>query len=75
MANEAIEKDTPLAEVRQEPYTLPQGFKWDTLSLDNPQTVYKFKFQFPNSLKKIQCILFVASRVVSTSKRKLRRGR
>ena len=52
MANEAIEKDTPLAEVRQEPYTLPQGFKWDTLSLDNPQTVYKFKFYFPNSLKK-----------------------
>ncbi len=49
MANEAIEKDTPLAEVRQEPYTLPQGFKWDTLSLDNPQTVYKFIFYFPNS--------------------------
>jgi len=39
MANEAIEKDIPRSEVRQEPYTLPQDFKWDTLSLDNPHTV------------------------------------
>ena len=51
MANEAIEKDIPLFEVRQEPYTLPQGFKWDTLSLDNPQIVYNNCYSiFLNSL-------------------------
>nr|CAG4641655.1 EOG090X055U [Eurycercus lamellatus] len=36
-ANESIEPDTPLSEIRQEPYSLPQGFVWDTLALDNPQ--------------------------------------
>nr|CAG4636970.1 EOG090X055U [Ceriodaphnia reticulata]SVE72905.1 EOG090X055U [Ceriodaphnia reticulata] len=36
-ANEPIEQDKPLSEIRPEPYTLPQGFVWDTLSLDNPQ--------------------------------------
>jgi hypothetical protein len=39
--NEPIEPDTPFTEIRPEPYTLPQGFVWDTLSLDNPQTVTK----------------------------------
>ena len=38
-ANEPIEQDKPLSEIRPEPYTLPQGFVWDTLSLDNPQIV------------------------------------
>lgn len=38
-ANEPIEQDKPLSEIRPEPYTLPQGFVWDTLSIDNPQTV------------------------------------
>ena len=41
-ANEAIEKDKPLSEIRPDPYTLPQGFVWDTLTLDNPQTVNMF---------------------------------
>ena len=41
--NESIEPDTPSSEIRPEPYTLPQGFVWDTLSLDNPQTVRKKK--------------------------------
>merc|ERR1719270_1710159 len=32
--NEAIEPD--LVEPRQEPYSLPAGFHWDTLNLDDP---------------------------------------
>lgn len=43
-ANEPIEQDTPASEIRPEPYTLPQGFVWDTLSLDNPQTVNTNQF-------------------------------
>ena len=31
--------DKPLSEIRPEPYSLPPGFVWDTLSLDNPQIV------------------------------------
>nr|CAG4643173.1 EOG090X055U [Ilyocryptus agilis] len=38
-ANEPIEPDTPLSEIRPDPYTLPSGFVWDTLSLDNPQVL------------------------------------
>merc|ERR1719357_1543612 len=34
--NEAIEPDVPLDQLRQEPYSLPQGFEWDTLNLDDP---------------------------------------
>ncbi|CAH1127143.1 unnamed protein product [Ceutorhynchus assimilis] len=34
--NEAIEPDRELNEIRQEPYSLPDGFKWDTLLLDDP---------------------------------------
>jgi len=37
--NEPIEKDKPLSEIRPEPYSLPPGFVWDTLILDNPQTL------------------------------------
>lgn len=37
--NEPIEPDKPQSEVRQEPYTLPQGFIWDTLILDDPKTL------------------------------------
>nr|CAG4649291.1 EOG090X055U [Scapholeberis mucronata]SVE93587.1 EOG090X055U [Scapholeberis mucronata] len=36
-ANEPIEMDKPLSEIRPEPYSLPPGFVWDTLSVDNPQ--------------------------------------
>ncbi|KAG8229524.1 hypothetical protein J437_LFUL004930 [Ladona fulva] len=35
-SNEAIEPDKKIPEIRQEPYTLPQGFHWDTLNLDDP---------------------------------------
>lgn len=38
-ANEEIEKDIPLANLRQEPYTLPSGFQWDTLNLSDPIVV------------------------------------
>ena len=34
--NEAIEEDIPKERLRQEPYTLPSGFNWDTLNLDDP---------------------------------------
>jgi len=34
--NEHISPDVPIAEVRQEPFSLPEGFKWDTLLLSEP---------------------------------------
>jgi len=34
--NEAIEGDLPLEKLRQEPYSLPGGYHWDTLNLDDP---------------------------------------
>ncbi|KAK2706258.1 hypothetical protein QYM36_016337 [Artemia franciscana] len=34
-----IEPDKPISEVRAEPYSLPDGFSWDTLSLDDPKTL------------------------------------
>merc|ERR1719219_997787 len=34
--NEAIEPDVSLDKLRQEPFSLPQGFQWDTLQLDDP---------------------------------------
>nr|CAG4651783.1 EOG090X055U [Triops cancriformis] len=33
--NEPIEPDKPISEIRAEPYSLPQGFVWDTLKLDD----------------------------------------
>ncbi|XP_064648041.1 glycylpeptide N-tetradecanoyltransferase 2-like [Lineus longissimus] len=35
-SNEEIEEDKPQDEVRQEEYSLPREFVWDTLDLDNP---------------------------------------
>lgn len=35
-ANEAIEADKAVTEIRVEPYSLPDGFQWDTLNLDEP---------------------------------------
>ncbi|XP_052889682.1 glycylpeptide N-tetradecanoyltransferase [Anopheles moucheti] len=35
-ANEPIEEDKPLSEIRQEPYALPDGFTWDTMNLNDP---------------------------------------
>ncbi|XP_018318725.1 glycylpeptide N-tetradecanoyltransferase [Agrilus planipennis] len=34
--NEAIEPDKEITEIRAEPYTLPAGFIWDTLNLNEP---------------------------------------
>ena len=37
--NEPLEGDKAVSEVRAEPYSLPEGFKWDTLNLDDPEQV------------------------------------
>ena len=37
--NEAIEADKPTDDIRQEPYSLPAGFKWDTLDIRDPLIV------------------------------------
>ena len=37
--NEPLEGDKDISEVRAEPYSLPEGFKWDTLNLDDPEQV------------------------------------
>ena len=37
--NEPIEEDKPLDEVRQDAYSLPKEFQWDTLDLDNAAVV------------------------------------
>jgi glycylpeptide N-tetradecanoyltransferase len=34
--NEAIEPDREVGEIRAEPYSLPDGFAWDTLNLNEP---------------------------------------
>uniref|UniRef100_A0A182P9S8 Glycylpeptide N-tetradecanoyltransferase n=1 Tax=Anopheles epiroticus TaxID=199890 RepID=A0A182P9S8_9DIPT len=36
LANEPIEEDKPLSEIRPEPYALPDGFTWDTMNLNDP---------------------------------------
>ncbi|GLV38320.1 N-myristoyl transferase [Carabus blaptoides fortunei] len=35
-SNEFIEQDKDISEIRAEPYSLPDGFQWDTLNLDEP---------------------------------------
>ena len=37
--NEPIETDKPVAEIRNEPYSLPGGFHWETLDINNPMQV------------------------------------
>lgn len=34
-----IEDDKPIEELRSEPYTLPQGFVWDTLDISDEKVV------------------------------------
>lgn len=34
--NEPIELDKEIGDIRAEPYSLPDGFQWDTLNLDEP---------------------------------------
>ncbi len=40
--NEHICPDIPLEKLRREPYSLPNGFKWDTLNIDDPLVVRPF---------------------------------
>jgi hypothetical protein len=37
--NGPIEPDVPTEMIRQEPYSLPDGFTWDTLDLSDPPVV------------------------------------
>lgn len=37
--NEPIEPDKAIEEIRKEPLSLPQGFQWDTLNMDDPDIV------------------------------------
>lgn len=37
--NEPIEPDVPVDQIRKEPYTLPDGFIWDTLDLEESSAV------------------------------------
>ncbi|CAL4144211.1 unnamed protein product, partial [Meganyctiphanes norvegica] len=37
--NECIEVDKPVSEIKQEPYNLPEGFKWDTLTLSDEEVL------------------------------------
>lgn len=34
-----IEEDKSTSEIRQDPYSLPDGFVWDTLDIGNPEVV------------------------------------
>lgn len=35
-ANEAIEANKEIAQIRADPYALPEGFKWESMTLDDP---------------------------------------
>lgn len=37
--NQPVEPDKPLEEIRQEEYSLPTGFEWDTLDIDQSDQV------------------------------------
>lgn len=37
--NGPIEPEKPVSEIRQDPYHLPDGFEWNTLDIDDPETV------------------------------------
>jgi glycylpeptide N-tetradecanoyltransferase len=44
--NEAIAEDVPIEKLRKEPYSLPAGFQWDTLNLEDPLVVSRCPFAF-----------------------------
>lgn len=54
--------------IRQEPYSLPQGFMWDTLDLSNAEvvcTVYTYmKYEDNMETKFLHSFCFVAERAV-----------
>lgn len=37
--NSSIDEDKELSELRQEPFSLPKGFVWDTLDINNSAVV------------------------------------
>jgi hypothetical protein len=39
LENQAVEPDKTLDEIRQEEYSLPSGFEWDTLNIDDAKQV------------------------------------
>ena len=39
LENQAVEPDKSLDEIRQEEYSLPSGFEWDTLNIDDAKQV------------------------------------
>lgn len=43
--NQEIETDKPTEEIRQDPYSLPGGFQWDTLDLNDPLIVRYVRVQ------------------------------
>nr|VZH99866.1 unnamed protein product [Spirometra erinaceieuropaei] len=42
--NEPVEPDTPISEIRTEPYSLPKGFFWQDLDLNNPSQLLEVGF-------------------------------
>ncbi|KAH8040235.1 hypothetical protein HPB51_009783 [Rhipicephalus microplus] len=45
--NEPIERGKPIEEIRDQPYSLPSDFTWDTLDINNP-TILKELYQLLN---------------------------
>ena len=39
VVNECIHPDITLDKLRAEPYTLPAGYEWDTINIDDPLVV------------------------------------
>jgi hypothetical protein len=56
LENQAVEPDKPLEEIRQEEYSLPSGFEWDTINIDDPKQVMDNKVGQYRKLPKIQSI-------------------
>ena len=42
-SNEPIEADIPIGELRKQPFSLPAGFQWDTLKIDEDGAIIKLK--------------------------------
>lgn len=42
--NEPIEPNKSIEEIRKEPLSLPQGFQWDTLNIDDADVVISSPF-------------------------------
>jgi glycylpeptide N-tetradecanoyltransferase len=44
--NEPIEADKAGSELRQEPYSLPAGFNWDMLDINDPLVVSLITYRY-----------------------------